>query len=395
MTKVSPPREPAQARRERGSGHLRLRGHIWWIQYRHRGRTHRESSGSTKRTVAERKLRRRLGEIQVGEFVGPSAERIRYQELAADLLNYYITNGKKSLVRPKNGQPHVAGEPHLRRFFSGYRALEITTDRIREYVRQRQEAGAANATINRSLAALRLMFNLAARARKLHRVDIPIIEMLQERNVRTGFADDAQYESLARFYPELWWKAFLAVAYTFGWRKRNILDLLVRQVDLLHQTICLDPGTTKNDQGQTVKLTTEVYRLLMECVRGKKPADYVLTRDNGKPVKDFTKRWRTACVALGLGRKERQGDGSLKYTGLVVHDLRRSAVRNLERSGVSRSVAMKITGHKTEAVYRRYAIVSEADLAEAAQKLEQRRNDRGTAADRPAKPARENQVSVN
>jgi integrase len=54
---------------------------------------------------------------------------------------------------------------------------------------------------------------------------------------------------------------------------------------------------------------------------------------------------------------------------LLPHDLRRSAVRNLERAGVSRSVAMKLTGHKTEAVYRRYAIVAENDLREAGAKL--------------------------
>ena len=44
-------------------------------------------------------------------------------------------------------------------------------------------------------------------------------------------------------------------------------------------------------------------------------------------------------------------------------------MRNLERAGVPRSVAMAITGHKTEAVYRRYAIVAEADLNDAAKKL--------------------------
>ena len=55
--------------------------------------------------------------------------------------------------------------------------------------------------------------------------------------------------------------------------------------------------------------------------------------------------------------------------GRLLHDLRRSAVRSLERAGVSRSVAMKMTGHKTESVYRRYAIVSESDLREAAAKL--------------------------
>ena len=55
--------------------------------------------------------------------------------------------------------------------------------------------------------------------------------------------------------------------------------------------------------------------------------------------------------------------------GLLLHDLRRLAVRNLERAGISRSVAMKLTGHKTEAVYRRYAIVAESDLRDAGSKL--------------------------
>ena len=53
----------------------------------------------------------------------------------------------------------------------------------------------------------------------------------------------------------------------------------------------------------------------------------------------------------------------------IPHDFRRTAVRNLERAGVPRSVAMKLTGHKTEAVYRRYAIVCEADLTEGLKKL--------------------------
>ena len=58
-----------------------------------------------------------------------------------------------------------------------------------------------------------------------------------------------------------------------------------------------------------------------------------------------------------------------RHEGRLVHDLRRSAVRNLERAGVSRSVAMKLAGHKTEAVYRRYAITSAADLSEGVAKL--------------------------
>jgi integrase len=72
----------------------------------------------------------------------------------------------------------------------------------------------------------------------------------------------------------------------------------------------------------------------------------------GAPIGDFRKAWATACVAAGTPSRR-------------PHDFRRTAVRNLERAGVPRAVAMRLTGHKTESVYRRYAIVSESDLTDA------------------------------
>jgi len=82
---------------------------------------------------------------------------------------------------------------------------------------------------------------------------------------------------------------------------------------------------------------------------------YVFHR-NGRRIKGFRKAWANACEAAG-------------YPGRIPHDLRRSAVRNMERAGLSRSVAMQLTGHKTEAVYRRYAITSESDLREGVDRL--------------------------
>jgi integrase len=79
-------------------------------------------------------------------------------------------------------------------------------------------------------------------------------------------------------------------------------------------------------------------------------------RFDGKPRHDFRRAWATACKAAGV-------------PGMLRHDLRRTAVRNMEQRVVQRSVAMKLTGHKTENVYRRYAIVSPADLRAAALKL--------------------------
>jgi len=76
----------------------------------------------------------------------------------------------------------------------------------------------------------------------------------------------------------------------------------------------------------------------------------------GERMVTLMRAWRTAVKKAGC-------------PGRIPHDFRRTAVRNLERAGVSRSAAMKMVGHKTEAIYRRYAIVSEGDLKHAGTQL--------------------------
>jgi integrase len=103
---------------------------------------------------------------------------------------------------------------------------------------------------------------------------------------------------------------------------------------------------------------------------------WVFHRD-GKPIRDFNTAWRSACKRAGC-------------PGRIPHDFRRTAVRNLERAGVSRSAAMAMVGHKTESIYRRYAIVDAGALRDAAAKIDRAA---GTLSGTPTNN-RENDVAV-
>ena len=151
-----------------------------------------------------------------------------------------------------------------------------------------------------------------------------------------------------------------------------MLDLRVRNADLLRGW--LEVEDSKNGEGRKVKLTHEISTLLVECVRGKKPDDFILTRKDGGRVAQPRKDWYSLCVRSGLGtwltKECPDGKTSTHYEGLQMHDLRRSAVKRLVGSGVREKIAMLITGHKTRSVFDRYHIGNDNDLEQAAKLLE-------------------------
>jgi integrase len=172
----------------------------------------------------------------------------------------------------------------------------------------------------------------------------------------------------------LWLRALIAAAYNFGFRKGELLGLRVRQLNFLDRSILVGEGTTKNDEARLIFMTNEVFELLRACVAGKKPDDFVFTREDGSGVVDPRAEWYSLCVSSGLGKwvpaKRKNGKEFLAYRGLNLHDFRRSAIRNMTRRGISETVAMKISGHKTSSVFKRYNIVDERDLQQAARLIE-------------------------
>jgi integrase len=188
-------------------------------------------------------------------------------------------------------------------------------------------------------------------------------------NVRKGFIEHEAYIQLLTALPE-YLRPVVTMAYCTGMRRGEICSLRWENVDLLNRLIRLNAGETKNGEGRVIPMCDRLLDALTSQlhVRNTTVPDcpfvffrIVKTKENPVPrwlpIGDFRKVWDTACAASGL-------------TGRIFHDLRRSAVRLLIRSGVQERVAMMISGHKTRSVFDRYAIVSEQDLTDAVRKLQ-------------------------
>jgi integrase len=387
-------RREARVAEKRKTPGLKLRGKVWWIRYSRNGRRFEESAGTESKEAAKRLLDLRRGDVAKGLPISPKIGRLTFDDAAKAVVDDFKANRKRSLVVVERRI-----NKHLQPYFGGRRMAAIGPDLVVEYVTKRQadvvvvrkarketaddgstvEVPAvtrpvSNGEINRELQILKRSFSLAVEQGRL--LTKPVIKMLREDNVRTGFFEPDQLQAVLRHLPEHV-RPVIRFAAVTGWRvPSEVLPLEWRNVDLKAGEVRLDPGTTKNGDGRVFPLTAELRAVLeaqdAERARLKlkgKVVPWVFPRvrevvdDKGKPelvverIVSFHRAWRTACREAGC-------------PGRIPHDLRRTAVRQLVRCGVPETVAMKLTGHKTRSVFERYDITSSNDLRAAARLLD-------------------------
>lgn len=375
-------------RRTKGDGSVYQQGRFWWIAYQHPDGTRRkESTRSERRPVALRLLRTRIGAGANNLPVIARAEQLTFHDAAQAVIDDFVANKKRSeaVVRRRI-------RLHLLPYFGGRRLIGITSADVTAYIAKRQTdtivtrkayvddakqlvpavtKPVSAAEINRELQILKRIFSLAIKSGRI--AGKPAFEMLREAPARAGFFEPEQYRSVLAHLPaEV--QPVITFAYITGWRMAaEILPLEWRQVDFGAGEVRLDAGTTKNREGRVFPFTAALRTMLKaqhaEHLRLKKAGQIepwvffrMVAEGRGgekkpQPIVSLNKAWKAACRAAGC-------------PGRIPHDMRRSAVRNLVRAGISERVAMQMTGHKTRSVFERYNITSPGDLRDAARLLD-------------------------
>ena len=335
---------------------------VWWMDYSVRGQRFRESTGVTGKRQAQKILRDRIGGRETGKLVG-SPDKVTLGDLRDLVKRDYELTGLKSWKHARG--PNWA---HVIRIFGEHEpALAVTVPRCDAYVTARLGEGAERGTVNRELAALRRGFRLAVQKGLL--ATRPEFEIPQENNARQGFFERDDFEAVLTKLPD-YLQPFMSFAYLTGWRRSEIASLTWANIDRDAEVIRLEVGTTKNKAGRTFPYgALPELATLIEQQWERRSGLFVFSR-NGRRIGGYYKAWHSACKRAAV--QDRDGIEVVvrpALLGRIPHDFRRTAVRNLVRAGVPERVAMQLSGHKTRAVFDRYSIVNEADLAEGVQKL--------------------------
>ena len=192
-----------------------------------------------------------------------------------------------------------------------------------------------------------------------------------------------KFQAVVEHLPE-YLRDFVRCDFLIGWRKGALQSL--RWTDVTEGVIFLRAVNSKTRKPESIPLEGQLHDIIerrraaavWQDQSGQAHfSDYVFHRD-GQPIGGFRKAWATACCAAGVGKRvcprcefdvdveckclkcgQTLKREELKYTGALFHDFRRTAALNLARAGVPVPVAMKITGHRTDSMFRRYAIASE------------------------------------
>ena len=321
-----------------------LRGRIWWIRYVYQGQLIRQSIGPDRR-LAEHALQAIRGDIVRGAF---RLRRIEERRIFAEMVDEYmkIKSAKRSLARDaasfKNLLPIFGKKPlHL-----------ITTREVEAYARDRT-AKVKGATVNRELALLRHLFNIAMDSGYTDQNPARPVKRYPESAWRHKFffSEPEIKRLISASAPHL--KPILALAFGTGLRKGDILGLRWDDVDLDRGIISLRMQKT----GEYLEIPLiPMIRDLLQGIKSRASASLFVfpCPSSGQRIGDIKTAFHAALRRSGLASK-----------GYRFHDIRRTFARMLYNQGVVLTKIQRLLGHGSVSTTERYLGVKFEETREA------------------------------
>ena len=388
------------AKRERGRGRIFTRkgSAALWCAYYLRGKEHRQSTGETDPSKAEKFLNRKLKDVgadQIGakQFITPQQERVTVNQILDGLVTEYESGGESGVTRVMNA-PMKSHLKRLRAFFGTMRAMAVQECHVTEFKKALKAEGKKNATVNRPLQLLEQSYRIATTSNPPTLSRMLTVRKYAEDNVRKGKFSHAEAEMIFAGLPK-YMAGVARFAYETGARAGEILKL--KWAYLGQGAISVPASDTKNRSPRSIVLTPQLESIIESQRTMRVDRCELIFHNNGKAIRDYRKCWRTVCVLNGFGqwycRSCRDADLNFvsvldvkkvcpkcglkcrepKYIGKIFHDFRRSCAHELWKAGNTVEDCMEVMAQKTPAMFKRYADLFSEEEKQARQRESQQR----------------------
>lgn len=328
----------------------------WYIRYWVNGKEKREAVGKVgevTKAVAQKALEERKRMARLGQWDMIGATIPTLSDFSSDYLIYVRdTLDKRSWKRDE------LSLTHLNSFFGDRKLSAIASKDVLDYQGKRLKDGIRPATVNRELACLKHLFNVAKqRANFFAENPISKVKFLEENNqVERVLTLEEEERLIIHSAPHL--RPILFTAIHTGMRKNEILSLKWINVDLDNNLITVEPTNTKCKKLKRIPINSILRKVLLEQKLRTGVSEHVYLNPKGKPYQrcDSLKRcFEGACRRAGI-------------KGLRFHDLRHTAATRMIEAGASIVAVSKILGHSSLATTMRYAHPDDS-LRDAVEKL--------------------------
>ncbi len=310
----------------------------WWLSYTYQGRQIREAGGPVKR-IAEEALAARKADIAREKF---DLHALRPSPLFDDFARTYLEfarDNKRSWSRDETSLGKLIP------FFKGRRLHQISPFLIEAY-KSKRKAEVKQSTVNRDLALLKYMFNLAIKWWKASTNPMKEVKLFREEQKPLRTLTPEAGERLIEAAPDRL-KPILIVALYTGMRRGEILSLRWDNVDFARGVIQVEKS--KSGKMRSIPMHERVREALMGLKRN---GEYVFAWKNGEPRKDVRTAFDVALKRAGIPRCR-------------FHDLRHTFTTRLVENGVDLVTVKELLGHSAIVTTMRYSHPSPKHKGEA------------------------------